>query len=349
MRTKSGSSSSESLKYPFEISIICCHHKGTFVHKFVESVKKSIGVTYEIIIITSDDHLAVTGIPGCKVHSGDQYPASKRNSGARISSGRYLAFFDDDVEINSDCLLKYKQFMDSNPQVGMAYGKLYNMENRNRFDEAGGFLTATGFIWSRAGQNDVDTGQYDYHSTILAGKSASCIMREEIFFKVGGFDEDFEILGEETDLSWRVWLTGFRVCFVPEAVGYHAFNTKFKPAKEYYTSSRVHLNGCRNYIVMLQKNLGGKMLWRILPIHITCWIIAGLAMICTLKVTQGVNIFRGLSQSIMRYPATAKKRRKIQERRVISDRELFNFIFSRTPRAYYIKRLLRYLSIGLHG
>ena len=346
---RSVTNSLTSLKYPVEVSVIVCHHKGDFIYKFIDSVKKSIGVTYEIIVITSDDNIAVTGIKGCRVFNGPQLPADKRNIGARLSNGQYLAFFDDDVEINSDCLLKYKLFMDSNPSCGMAYGKLYNMEHRNRFDEAGGFLTWNGFIWSRAGQNDIDSGQYDYYSTILAGKSASCIIREEVFFKVGGFDEQFGILGEETDLSWRVWLQDFRVCFVPEAVGYHAFNTKFKPANEYYTSTRVHLNGCRNYIVMLQKNLGGKMLWRILPVHILCWIIAGCAMIVTLRVTQGLNIFRGLIQVIQRYPDTIKKRRKIQERRRVSDRELWPFIFARTHRGYYFRRFLRYLSIGLHG
>ena len=294
MPMKLEKSSTGYLEYPLEISVIVCHHTGSFVYKFVESVKRSFGVKYEIIVVTSDDHLAITGITGCKVFNGDQYPAAKRNAGARVSSGKYLAFFDDDVEIDPDCLLNFKNFMDLNPMCGMAYGKLYNMEHRNRFDEAGGFLTWTGFIWSRAEQNLIDVGQYDHHETILAGKSASCMIREDLFFETGGFDEEFGILGEETDLSWRVWLAGLRVCFVPESVGYHAFNTKFKPAKDYYTSKRVHFNGCRNYIVMLLKNLEKGTLWRVLPLHILIWFFAGIVMLITLKVDQGLNILKGL-------------------------------------------------------
>ena len=346
---KSVSNSTHSLTYPTEISVIVCHHKGDFIDKFVASVKRSFGVKYEILIMTSDENLAVTGMKGCQTFYSEKMPAEKRNTGARLSSGKYIAFFDDDVEIEPNCLLTLKKALDSNPSVGMVYGKLYNMEHRNRFDEAGGYLTSTGFIYSRAEQNLVDCGQYDTYDLILAGKSASCMMREEVFFEAGQFDEDFGILGEETDLSWRVWLKGHKVLFVPDAVGYHAFNTKFKPAKEYYTSDRVHYNGCRNYIVMLLKNLEKGTLWKILPLHISAWIFAGCAMIATLKIAQGINIFRGLIYCVNSCGNIAAKRRKVQEKRKISDRELWPFIFTRAPRGYYTQRLSRYLRIGLHG
>lgn len=346
---KSETSLMDYSKYPVEVSVIACHHKGEFIYKFVDSVKKSTGVNYEIIIITSDDHLAVTGIKGCRVFNGDQYPAAKRNTGYRVSSGKYIAFFDDDIEIEPDCLLRYKEFMDSNPTVGMAYGKLYNMERRDRFDEAGGFLTSTGFIWSRAAQNDIDTGQYDVYETIFAGKSASCIIREELFFKVGGFDEDFQILGEESDLSWRLWLAGHKVCFLYDAVGYHAFNTVYKPAKEYYTSTRVHRNGCRNYITMLLKNLEVRNLWKILPIHLVVWFFAMCAMIGTLRLKEGINIAIGLKQVLGNLSNTLKKRRQIQSSRVITDKELFTYIFRNPPRTYYTQRFLRYITLCLHG
>lgn len=342
------SSTSYSKSIP-EISVIACHHKGDFIHKFVDSVKKSVGVTYEIIIITSDSTLALEGVDGCKVSYGPPMPAEKRNIGFRMSVGKYIAFFDDDVEINHDCLLKFRNFLEDNPSFGMAYGKLYNMEHRDRFDEAGGFLTATGFIWSRAQQNDIDTGQYDHYETILAGKSASCMVRADTFHKVGGFDEQFGILGEETDLSWRIWLLGHKVCFVWDAVGYHAFNSKFKPAKDYYTSSRVHRNGCRNYITMLTKNLEGQNLWKILPIHIGLWIFAGVSMIFTFKIQQGINIFKGLTDYFRFLPTTLEKRKRIQETRDITDRELFEFIYKNPRWTYFTNRLFRYLRIGLHG
>lgn len=332
-----------------EVSVIVCHHKGDFIYKFVESVKRSYGVNYEIIVVTSDDALALSGIKGCLVVNCYGGPAEKRNLGARLAKGEYLAFFDDDVEIDELCLKNLLSFITLDEGSGFHFGKIYNMEHRNRFDEAGGYLTWSGFIWSRAGQNDEDRGQYNGYDKIFAGKSASCIIDAKTFHLVGGFDEDFWILGEESDLAWRVWLSGSTVYFNPTAIAYHAFNTRFKPASEYYTSRRVHFNGCRNYITMLIKNLEGRNLWKILPVHCLIWFSAGIIMCLTGKLGQGVNVLKGLVHVVANLGKILTKRREVQSHRVRSDRELWPYIYRSAPRGYYTQRFLRYLRIGLHG
>lgn len=330
------------------ISIIVCHHKGGFIYKFVDSVKKSTTVSYEIIVVTSDAALAEKGIPDCLVYYNEGMPAEKRNVGARLARAPILGFFDDDVEIRSDCLYNFVFFLIGRQTAGMVYGKLHNAERRDRFDEAGGYLTTTGFIWSRAGQNDVDNGQFDKIERILAGKSASCAIRKDVFNKAGGFDEGFGILGEETDLSWRVWLQNYEVWFLPTAVGIHYFNTKWKPAKEYYTSERVHYNGCRNYLTMLIKNLGTRNLW-VVPLHASIWLIVGIAMLCSLKGSSGFNILKGLGQVMRSLFTILTERKKIQENRKIQESELWPLIYRKAPKGYYFQRFSRYLRIGLHG
>jgi len=330
-----------------EISVITCHHTGTLLYGFLESVKKSVGVTFEIIVITSDEKIAVDGLSGCVVAHSTGMPAEKRNIGARIASGKYLAFFDDDVEVTPDTLLYLKRALTTD--VHMVYGKLWNMEFKHRFDEAGSFLTRTGFLWSRAGQHEEDRGQYDVAEPVLSGKSASCMIYASTFKSLNGFDEGFGILGEETDLAWRVWLSGKQVLYEPRAVGWHAFNTRFKPKEKYYTSSRVHYNGCRNYIAMLYKNLETRNLWRILPMHILIWFIAGLAMIGTGKIRQGANILRGIAYFGRNISKLSKKRRKVQEKRNVNDAQIWPSIYRSTPRGYARQRFLRYLSLGLHG
>ena len=339
-------SSTYSSQQTKEISVIVCHHTGALLFGFLDSIFKSTNVDFEVIVMTSSEELASTGIKNCLVMHHTGLPAEKRNIGARLSKGKYLAFFDDDVEISPDCLWQLKQAM--GPSIGMAYGKLWNMEHRNRFDEAGGYMTWTGFIWSRAGQNDIDKGQFDVEEYILAGKSASCMVKKEVFNKVGGFDESFGILGEETDLAWRIWSSGKCILWVPQATGYHAFGTKFKPKEKYYTSSRVHYNGCRNYITMLIKNLGKEHLW-IVPIHILIWFFVGVTMIITLRIRQGVNILRGLWYVLVHLKEILKKRSQIQYGRTLDEQHLWKVIYRPTSGGYYRTRFLRYLTNGLHG
>lgn len=330
-----------------DISVIVCHHTGDLIHGFLESILKSKGVRFEIIVITSDPNLQQRLDHRIKGYFMTGPPAARRNLGVKHSKGDYLAFFDDDTTIDENCLLEFKKTIENN-DCAMVYGKLWNMEHRNRFDEAGGFMTWTGFIWSRAGQNDVDTGQYDSLQYILAGKSASCMTTRKSFLEVGGFDESFGIIGEETLISWRLWLAGYKVMFVPTATGYHAFNTKFKPQEKHYTSERVQFNGCRNYISMLLQCLGRRHLW-IIPIHATIWFVAGFAMIITGKRKQGWNIWRGLWYVISHLKGILAKRKKIQSTRRISEKSLWRTIHHEAPRGYAWQRFTRYLRTSLHG
>jgi len=330
-----------------EVSVVVCHHTGELLFDFLTSLKHCT-IPIEVIVMTSDEELASEGIKGCLVMHSTDMPATKRNRAARMAKGKYLAIFDDDVEITAGCIENMLQMIKSDKMIGMVYGKLYKYDELDRFDEAGGYLTNTGFIWSRAGQNVVDDGQYDEEERIFSGKSASCLVRKDLWIKIGGMDEDFGILGEESDLSWRIWIAGYEVWWCPSSVALHKFNTPLKPVNKYYTSSRVHYNGCRNYITMLIKNLGVRRLW-IIPLHMSIWFIASIAMIGTGKVEQGWNIMRGIGFVLRNLKKILRKRKEVQWGRIVDDRTLWSIISRRTPRAYYTSRFRKYISIGLHG
>lgn len=330
------------------LAVCICHHTGNLIYKAVDSVLESIGVDYNVYVSTSDKKLADKGIEGCVVMYNTAMPTAKRNEMAAFVQEKYLVFMDDDVEVTQTALKELYETI-KKKQVGMVYGKLFNGERRDRLDEAGGFLTQTGFIWSRAEQNIQDNSLLKIEEPIFAGKSALCIINQKTFWKAGGFDNDFGILGEESDLSWRIWLIGNIVLFKPQAIGYHYFNTSLKPANLYYTSERVQYNGCRNYITMLIKNLGKENLWKIVPIHILIWSFVGFAMLITGKLRQGWNIWRGIFYIMRNFGLIMKKRKMVQKQRTLTDEEIFPFIFRRVRFSYYRERLIRYLKIGLHG
>ena len=235
------------------------------------------------------------------------------------------------------------------PDVGMIYGKTYNMERRNMLDNAGSFMTGTGFLWARERHGIPDTGQFDFEEDILAGKGASMMLRRSTFDKVEGFDEIYEILAEETDISWKVWFIGERVVFCYKGVLYHAFNTRFKPWNYYYTPKRVYYNGCRNYIIMLIKFLEVRNLIRILPIHVTTWFLSGLGMFLVGKWKAGWNIWKGLAYHPFHLKDTLERRRKVQLLRTKSDKELFKFIMRRPSILYYLDHFFHYIWTGKHG
>lgn len=325
------------------ISVVICHHQGDLIYKAIESVKKSVYPKFEIIVVTSKPGME---FEGCRTVLMPGEPAKKRNIGVRYAQYDYIAFFDDDVEIDKYCLGELFLICSING-VGMVFGKCYNFEKRGVLDEAGSFLSWNGFLYSR-GDRQIDFGQYNKVDYILAGKSANCMIRRQTFGRVGMFDEWMGILGEESDLSWRVWLYGYKVFFVPKAIAYHKFNTSLKPAS-FYNFKRVYYNGCRNYISMLFINLEAKNALKILPIHISCWCIAGLGMLISGRFSEGLHIFKGIRDFVRSLPRLIRRRRRVQNDRVFSDADLSKSITLNPSVSYYIQRILRYWRSSVHG
>lgn len=332
-----------------KISVIICHHKGRLIDKAIDSILASRNVEVEVIIATSDESWLKENQPRKRVTGFycEGGPAHKRNVAFRFAQYPLIAFFDDDIETTLYALDEMAKSLDDK-SLGMVFGKLLNMEFRDRFDEAGSFLTSSGFLWARAESGIQDNGQYDSVVPILSGKSASCMVRRSVFVEVGMFDASYEILGEETDLAWRVWLSGYKVLFVPSSTTFHAFNTKFKPA-DFYVPRRVYFNGCRNYISMLLTNLETKNLLFPIFIQISVWIMAGIGMFLTGKKEASFNIFYGLGYVFRNLRSILKKRHKVQSSRKISDKELFKMVLRNPPISYYTKRFCHYIKTGRHG
>lgn len=279
-------------------------------------------------------------------------PAAKRNLIAARSRSPYLIYLDDDCEISPYTCYEFVRWMEEHPRCGMVFGKIYKMaEGRRReLDAAGSWITWTGFLWDRAGNQQRDHGQYDTPTRCLSSKSATCIVRRSTFHTVGGFDSTYYILGEETDLAWRVWLRGWEVWYVPTAVSWHAFGCEsLKPRADYYTIRRTMTYGCRNYLSLLWTNLGTWKLTTILPTHVCAWIISAMGFAIRGDPKRAVAIMQGLYEALRRMSYLQRKRHYTQSTRVCSDRQLFPIICYSTGFSYYLKRLWRYWTTQLHG
>lgn len=333
----------KSIKVP--CSVILCHHAGDFVPKAIQSLKQSEDVDPEIIVVTSVDGISFEGARTVFCLGGASY---KRNVGALYASHEYLFFLDDDIEVTPRFLTEMI-FALKMPNVGMVYGKTLNMERRHMLDNAGSFLTWTGFLWAREESGIEDKGQFDEYEEIFAGKGAAMALRRSTFRKVYGFDPNYGILAEETDISWKVWFIGERVLWVPRAVLYHAFNTKFKPWSYFYTPKRVYYNGCRNYLIMLTKFLEWKHWFRIVPFHACVWFCAGVGMLFCGKTEAGMNILKGLLYHAVKFKTVLRLRKETQRLRTKSDKELFKKIMRQPSPKFYIKRFFHYLKTGMHG
>ncbi|MCX7919873.1 MAG: glycosyltransferase family 2 protein [bacterium] len=272
-------------------------------------------------------------------------PAYARNRGIEYAKGKYFAFLDNDTKPDVNWLIPLIEVMEQDKSIAACQCKLLLMQEPNRIDYVGDYLSQYGFLVQEVQGGELDVGQAENMKEILSAKSAAMVARADVVREIGGFDEDYFIYVEETDLGWRMWLKGYRVVYIPSSIVYHAFGTtsKFYPD---FANYNVRFHGCKNYILTLYKNFGRWYIWRVLPLHIGLW----LAIACWLMVKgQGRDsylILKGIWWNIMHLPSSRKKRKLIQKSRKVTDTELIPHILRKRPLKYFYQKLATPHKVG---
>jgi GT2 family glycosyltransferase len=155
------------------------------------------------------------------------------NQGAAGAQGRHLIFLNPDAEPTRGALLQLVGFLDAHPDVGVAgplivagdgqtpgltYGYYPSIASALipllrpvvRLLPGSGDLHALGVVPPAPGDG-ASPREVEYVS------GAALTMRRSTFEKLRGFDEDFFLYFEETDLCRRVRSQGARVVYVPGA------------------------------------------------------------------------------------------------------------------------------------
>lgn len=262
--------------------------------------------------------------------------AGGNNVGYRYAKGDYVLFLNNDTKTAPNAIAELVKNMDERPDVGGAQGKILLMDNPKYLDSVGAFLTHTGILY-HYGANKRDSAKYNKQIYLYSAKGAFMIFRKNVLDKVlidgNPLDADYFAYFEETDMCHRVWLSGYKIIYIPSAVMYHKLggtSTKLNNAFVQYHSFKNRIN---SYI----KNLSIPSLLIILPVHLVICEGFGLLAIFQKNLKLFVAIQRAIYWNIMNMKTTLRKRYDVQARiRKISDAELFPQIIVEVGLDYYL-------------
>lgn len=274
-------------------------------------------------------------------------PSYARNEGVKVAEGKYIGFLDNDTEVQEKWAEAAVSEFEKDERIGIIQCKLILSKEREKLDYVGEYIGQNGFLVQRARTAEIDHGQYDQKVEILAAKSAGMFIRKDVFEKIGGFDPDYFIYVEETDLGWRSWLAGYKAIFLPESVVYHEFGTSTVILGKDKNNYNAKFHGCKNYILTLLKNLELKNIILILPLHIFLWV--GLGWFAFL--TKGDYyafwwIHKAIGWNIINIYRSLQKRKHIQSTRVVDDDNLFKIVMRKKPFFYYIQKVTGVHKVG---
>jgi GT2 family glycosyltransferase len=149
------------------------------------------------------------------IHQPNAGPASARNLGAQIADGEIILFTD------SDCVAE-KDWIE---QMVLPF------EDSNVAGVKGAYRTHQRQLAARFAQIEFE----DRYDLLLESDSIdmldtySAAIRKSVFDEMKGFDESFPVANnEDTDLSYRLCASGYKIVFSPKAIVYHTHPDSLK-------------------------------------------------------------------------------------------------------------------------
>lgn len=229
---------------------------------------------------------------------------------AHAGEGELLALFNNDIELDPNCLGELTGALETHPQAGWAAGKLRDFQRRELLDGAGDVFTwaATG---GRRGNGELDRGQYDAPGEVFGACGGAALYRRSVLQLVGDFDEDFFAFYEDVDWNLRAQLAGFSCRYVPSALAYHMGSATIGRGLSDFT--RYHL--WRNQLWIVAKDLPLGAIVRHSP-ELLLGQLENLAMaLRARKLDIWLRVWR---DALVGLPRMLRKRRHVQASRQVS-------------------------------
>jgi GT2 family glycosyltransferase len=133
----------------------------------------------------------------------------------------WLWLLHDDCAPEPETLRRLLAVADASPSVAVLGPKVRGWHDSSRLVEVGVSIGGGGRRETGLDRGELDQGQHDGRSDVLAVGSAGMLVRRDIFDQLGGFDPALPLFRDDVDLGWRANLAGHRVVVVPDAVLHH--------------------------------------------------------------------------------------------------------------------------------
>jgi GT2 family glycosyltransferase len=315
-----------------DVSVIVVNFNGRqWLDGCLSAVEEQDGVRAEIVLV---DNASTDGsaefvrenFPRVRLVSLSENRgfAGGSNAGSAVGRGRYLAFLNNDARPDRSWLRSLLAALERTPQAAIAASQIVRMDHPTVVDSAGdGWFTIGGAFKRGFGQ---PASEWSEGGEVFGACGAACLIRREVFERVGGFDESFFVAFEDVDLSYRVRLAGGTCIYEPDAVVQHAGSATLGRL-----SRQAVYYGQRNLEWVYLKNTPGLLLLRTLPGHLIYMCSAALYFLFRGRL---LDFVAAKAAAVAGVGVVLRRRRAVQRSRQASIRSLWQMM---EPRWYGIK------------
>ncbi len=225
------------------VSIIIVHYRvKRELFACIESILSSEPkIRYEIIVVDNDEKKTIQAdlkkkFPGIIYVPNDNKGLGQGNNiGAKHAKGEFFFFLNPDTKVYKNCIDSIIKYSGNHKDVGIVAPVLYHI-NHKLFELQGlGKLTpftaifALSFLNKIFPRNSISKKYWNLDwdkktvEEVQAVPGTAFVIKKELFERIGGFDENFFLYFEETDLCKRVSELGLKLIMYPPSKVYHAW------------------------------------------------------------------------------------------------------------------------------
>jgi len=232
-----------------KVSIIVLNWNGKqFLKNCLDSLRKLTYKSVEIIIVDNNS------TDGSQEFIKKYYPkfilvenkknygfARGNNIGFHKSKGKYVLFLNNDTVVSPSFLESLVDDLEKDSKIGCIQPQIRLTSEKDRLDQMGSYISFVGFLYHYGYRKKYSEKTYGKRREIFSAKGACIMFSSKLLKKIGLFDEDFFIFFEETDLCFRVWLSGYRVVYEPKSTIYHVVGGDTTASDKYKYERRIYL------------------------------------------------------------------------------------------------------------
>lgn len=226
------------------------------------------------------------------------------------AKGPFVALVNNDVVLEPDWLDQLIKPMLADSTVGICASQI-RFTSGGKINSAGDGITVAGVGFNRG--LGADGAEFASPRAVFGACGAAVLYRRAMLDEIGFLDDDFFLYDEDTDLSFRAQLAGWKCLYVPSAVAHHVGNAtagRLSDAHVYYHT--------RNLEFVWLKNMPAALMLRYAHQKILQE-LGSFAYLC-LRHGKWRPFFRAKRDALRMLPKMWRKRREIQKRRRVTDR-----------------------------
>ena len=247
------------------------------------------------------------------------------NQGIRSSAAAFIATLNDDAAAHPEWLGAMMRAISEKPGAGMCASRI-RLAADGRLDSAGMLMCADGSSKQRGHLERPE--RFEAGGEALFPSACAALYRRAMLDEIGGFDEDFFLYSEDTDLGLRARRAGWTCLYEPGAIVDHRYSWsagRASPLKAYLVE--------RNRLFVVAKNFPASALlltpwfalvryfWHVISILRKRGSAAQFRAGGNGGLRLVLFVFRAHVAALLRLPSLAAKRRAIRRTARISPAE----------------------------